>query len=155
MYRSPDCARAGARARSLPAAPCEHPGFPSDTECVLFVFINVHPTPIVRCAAMYLGRPPPDGECRELRSVGVMVAAMDLSRLFRGQKTDFSIHFTSSNASQLPLFSFLASRQPAFPSTHTHQTRRTFLLPITQAVLTGPGVERYPKPGCWAARVRM
>ena len=151
MYRSPVCARAGARARSLPGRAACTPKKNIRADSVLFVFINVHPTPIVRCAAMYLGRPPPDGECRELRSVGVMVAAMDLSRLFRGQKTDFSIHFTSST----PLFSFLASRQPAFPSTHTHQTRRTFLLPITQAVLTGPGVERYRKPGCWAARVRM
>jgi len=120
-------------------------------ESVLFVFINVHPTPIVRCAAMYLGCPPPDGECRALRSVGVMVAAMDLSRLFQRPKYRFHSHFTSS----APLISFLASLQPAFPSTHTHQTRRTFLLHITQAVLTGPGVERYRKPGCWAARVRM
>jgi hypothetical protein len=61
-------------------------------ESVLFVFINLHPTPIVRCAAVYLRCPPPDGECRALRSVEVMVAAMDLSRLFQGQNTG---HFTS------------------------------------------------------------
>ena len=118
---------------------------------LLFVFVNVHPTPIVRCAAIYLGRPPPDGGCRALRSVGVMAAAMDLSRLFQRPKYRFTSHFTSS----APLSSFLASPQPAFPSTHTRQTRHMSPLPITQAVLTGPGVERYRKPDCWAARVRM
>ena len=147
MNRSPVCARAGARARSLPVAPREHPRKYIRAESVLFVFINVHPTPIVRCAAMCLGRPPPDGGHRALRSVGVMAAAMDLSRLFQRPKYRF-------HHSPAPLFSFFLSLQPAFPSTHTHQTRRTSPIPITQAVLTGPRVERYRKPGCWAARVR-
>ena len=70
MYRSPVCARAGARARSLPVAPRAHPGSPSDFEFVLFVPVAVPPGPRVRCAALYLGRPPPEGIGRALRLVG-------------------------------------------------------------------------------------
>ena len=83
-------------------------------ESVLFAFINVHPTPIVCCAAMYLGCPPPDGECRALRSVGVMVAAMDLSRLFQRPKYRFHQPFHQLRASHL-FFGFTAACLPIHP----------------------------------------
>lgn len=83
-------------------------------ESVLFVFINVHPTPIVRCAEMYLGCPPPDGECRALRSVEVMVAAMDLSRLFQRPKYRFHQPFHQLRASHL-FFGFTAACLPIHP----------------------------------------
>ena len=143
--RSPGCARARARARSLPVAPCEHPRKYIRAESVLFVFINVHPTPIVRCAAMYLGRPPPDGGCQALRSVGVTAAAMDLSRPF--QRPKYRFHHSTA-PSFLPFFTTAA----AVLSTHAHHTRRTPPTPILQAILTGFGVGRYRKPGPWAAR---
>ena len=82
-------------------------------ESVLFVFINVPPTPIVRCAAMYLGRPPPDGGCRALRSVGVMAAAMDLSRLF--QRPKYRFHHSPAPLTSLLLFSFTAACLPIHP----------------------------------------
>ena len=94
---------------------------------------------------MYLGRPPPDGGCQALRSVGVTAAAMDLSRPFQRPKYRFH-HITAPSSLSTP------SPQPAFPSTHAHQTRRTPPTPILQAILTGPGVGRYRKPGPWAAR---
>ena len=83
-------------------------------ESILFVFINVHPIPIVRCAALYLGCPPPDGECRALRSVGVMIATMDLSRLFQRPKYRFHQPFHQLRASQL-FFGFTAACLPIHP----------------------------------------
>ena len=83
-------------------------------ESVLFVFINVHPTPIVRCAALYLGCPPPDGECRALRSVGVTAAAMDLSRLFLRAANRFHQPFHQLRASLL-FFGFTAACLPIHP----------------------------------------
>ena len=77
-------------------------------ESVLFVFINVHPTPIVRCAALYLGCPPPDGECRALRSVGVTAAAMDLSRPF--QRPKYRFHHSTA-----PLISFYTITTACLP----------------------------------------
>ena len=80
-----------------------------------------------------------------LRSVGVTVAAMDLSRPF--QRPKYRFHHSTA-----PSFTFYNSRQPAFPSTRPHQTRRTPPTPILQAILTGPGVGRCRKFGPRAAR---
>jgi hypothetical protein len=64
---------------------------------------------------------------------------------FRGQ--NYRFHHSTA-----PSFSFYTSPQPAFPSTPPPQTRRTPPTPILQAILTGPGIGRYRKPGCRAAR---
>jgi hypothetical protein len=65
----------------------------------------------------------------------------------RPANTQYRFHHSTA-----PSFTFYNSRQPAFPSTHPHQTRRTPPTPILQAILTGPGVGRCRKPGPRAAR---
>ena len=112
--RSPVCARAGAGARGASGRAPRTPDDHNNDESVLFVFINVHPTPIVRCAALCLGRPPPDGGHRALRSVGVMAAAMDLSRIFQRPKYRFHQPFHKLRASLLFL-AFTAACLPINP----------------------------------------
>ena len=111
MYRSPVCARtpAGTRGDSVraPRTPDDH----NNDESVLFVFTNENPGPRVRCAAMYLGCPPPDGECRALRSVEVMVAAMDLSRPFQRPK----YRFHHSTAPLLSVYTIATACLPVHP----------------------------------------
>ena len=114
-------------------------------ESVLFVFINVHPTPIVRCVCMNRVRLSPIFGRQTLRSVGVTAAAMDVSRPF--QRPKYRFHHSTA-----PLISVYTITSAAFLSTHAHHTRRTPPTPILQAVLTGFGVGRYRKPGPWAAR---
>ena len=95
-------------------------------ESVLFAFINVHPTPIVCCAAMYLGCPPPDGECRVVRSVGVMIATMDLSRLFQEAKIPISPAISPSP--RLSSLFWLHCSLPSHPPAPTKPGARPFHL---------------------------
>ena len=111
MYRSPVCARAGARARGASGRAPRTPDDHNNDESVLFVFTNENPGPRVRCAAMYLGCPPPDGERRALRSVEVMVAAMDLSRPFQRPK----YRFHHSTAPLLSVYTITTACLPIYP----------------------------------------
>ena len=109
--RSPGCARARARARSLPVAPCEHPRKYIRAESVLFVFINVHPTTIVRCVCMNRVRLSPIFGRQTLRSVGVTAAAMDLSRPFQEAK----IPISPSTASLISVYTITTACLPIYP----------------------------------------
>ena len=109
--RSPVCARtpAGARGDSVraPRTPDDH----NNDESVLFVFTNVHPTPIVRCVCMNRGRLSPIFGHQTLRSVEVMVAAMDLSRPFQRPK----YRFHHSTAPLLSFYTVTTACLPIYP----------------------------------------
>ena len=111
IYRSPVCAQARARARSLPVALREHTINIKGSECVCFVSVNVHPNPIVRCMCMNRRRLSPIFGHQTLRSVEVMVAALDLSRPFQRPK----YRFHHSTAPLLSVYTITTACLPIYP----------------------------------------
>ena len=84
LYRCPVCARAGAGARGASGRAPRTPDDHKHDESFLFVPINVPPGPRVRCAAVCLGRPPPDGGRRGWILAGVVFAGP--SPVFSGNR---------------------------------------------------------------------
>jgi len=84
MYRSPVCARAGARARGASGRAPRTPDDHNNDESFLFVPTNENPGPRVRCAAVCPGRPPPEGGRRGWILAGVVFAGP--SPVFSGNR---------------------------------------------------------------------